>query len=242
MKLFSLIACLCCMTACHPQHGKKKYISHYSIVGQKTGRFFFLPESQKRSPPNYPHREYMEKVIPSVTKQSFRCKGKGDFANNTFDCKGIFEHGLPLRDNKEFVYPCLIDLLNYIIKKSGVKVTITEGHSCPNHKKHLNPESPDLTSKHLIGAAVTFKTIDLSTEKLFRIIKRYYAVHPAYRTCPEYTNFNQEDLQLFNKEVFVCTCIDKEKSLCTTMEVLYDRDKLCPIEINSENIQNYLRY
>ena len=76
---------------------------------------------KKIDPPTYPWDSVGKH--PKITKEYFRCKGSclntvrtGKVKNETvqyFDCGGTERHSLPMRNNKEFVYPILINLLKY---------------------------------------------------------------------------------------------------------------------------------
>ena len=81
--------------------------------------------SQIRDP--YPWELGYTGIHPPITKESFRCKGSGknppkkkdkDLNILLQDCSGVHNHSLPTKGKKEFVYPILLDLLNYIQAKS----------------------------------------------------------------------------------------------------------------------------
>src|SRR5262249_7116551 len=86
--------------------------------------YFFTPPPPEKQPlPTYPWEEGQVGALPKMTKEYFRCKGSslnpvhtGVQNNETvryYDCGGSDRHSLPLRDQKEFIYPILLDLLNY---------------------------------------------------------------------------------------------------------------------------------
>lgn len=126
-------------------------------------RFYTLhpPLPQAREP--YPWEGNLH--VPKITKEFFRCKGSSlnpplvdeRFPDQVFeDCGGARRHGLPILRNQESVYPILIELLNYVQKKTGKRVIITSGHRCPSHNTYCDPSKENLVSKHQIGAAVDF--------------------------------------------------------------------------------------
>jgi len=95
------------------------------------------PVAQERD--KYPWEENYVGSILKITKEYFRCKGSGlnpkilVGEKSYRDCDGIDDHGLPFVGGKEFVYPILIDILNYVQQKTQHKVIITCGYRCPVH-------------------------------------------------------------------------------------------------------------
>lgn len=176
--------------------------------------------SLKRVP--YPWEEE-ERAFPKITKDFFRCKGcslnpvhlieKGKEPIRYYDCGGHLKHSLPLRNEKEFIYPILIDLLNYIQGKTNHQVIITSGHCCPDHNLYLDPSPANQASKHMIGAEVDFYVFGMQEEpeKIVDLIKNYYQETAKYRGQKEYQEFKRFDkgnlpyttLPWFNKEIFV---------------------------------------
>ncbi len=102
----------------------------------------------------------------NITKDFFRCKGNPlnpqrienkDLNTKVYlDCEGSAKHGLSLINSKEGVYPILIDLLNYIQRKTNKKVVITCGFRCPKHNEYADILNNAKSSKHMIGAEVDF--------------------------------------------------------------------------------------
>lgn len=108
-----------------------------------------------------------ESRLPRITKEFFRCKGSTlnppvidvhdpNRIEPLTDCGGYTSHGLPIIHGKEGVYPILIELLNYVQKKTKKRVVITCGHRCPLHNRYADPSEANQTSKHQIGAEVDF--------------------------------------------------------------------------------------
>ena len=117
--------------------------------------------------------ETHQSPYPPITKAYFRCKGAGD---DPADCDGWTHHGLPLKNREEFIYPILIDLLNYVQDQSGKEVVITSGHRCPKHNTFCDPSKENETSKHLIGAEVDFyvKGLEHNPEEVIDLLIQYY--------------------------------------------------------------------
>ena len=110
-------------------------------------------------PPSYPWEHVRVGDLVPISKEFFRCRGSAlhpPLEGGNLDCRGNKEHGLPLRDGKEFIYPILIDILNYIQKHTEQRVIITSGHRCPTHNHYIQPQLPNTYSKHQIGAIVDF--------------------------------------------------------------------------------------
>lgn len=122
------------------------------------------PVHQQREP--YPWESVAH--LPKITKDFFRCKGSSTNPSLTDasdpskpvtwnDCEGSSRHGLPILSGKEGVYPVLVELLNYLQKKTGKRVIVTCGHRCPAHNAYSDPTKENRTSKHQIGAEATWR-------------------------------------------------------------------------------------
>ena len=175
----------------------------------------------KRAP--YPWEENRQSHYPKITKDFFRCRGSSLNPVNLFqkekeivrfyDCGGVQKHGLPLRDQKEFIYPILIDLLNYIQTGTGKRVVITCGHCCPEHNAYLDPSRANQASKHMLGAEVDFyvQGLEEQPDHIVDLILAYYRKEPKYQGKKEFQEFKryeQENRTLrvppwYNKEIFV---------------------------------------
>jgi hypothetical protein len=99
----------------------------------------------------------------TLTRDHFRCKGKGARAplaledgNYLFDCWG-FEHGLPWIQEKEFVEPLLLRVLNAIQQELQTSVLILSGHRCPAHHRFITHGKGSPSDRHLIAAAADFQ-------------------------------------------------------------------------------------
>jgi hypothetical protein len=135
----------------------------------------------------YPWEKAYSGRFHRITKDFFRCKGSStnpprpderDSHHATFhlDCGGFQKHSLPLRQGSEFIYPILIDLMNYIQDKTGSKVVITCGHRCPTHNTYSDGSVANQSSKHMIGAEVDFyvQGMEQAPEKIVALIMAYY--------------------------------------------------------------------
>jgi hypothetical protein len=159
-----------------------------------------------------------------ITKEYFRCKGSSvnpphvdhkDPARpaNYFDCGGFQKHSLPIRGDKEFVFPVLIDLLNYVQAKTGCKVVITCGHRCPVHNSYADNSNYNQNSKHMIGAEVDFyvQGLEQKPEEVIKILMQYYRESPVYQADKQYLEFqrlNKGELNVstppwYNKEILI---------------------------------------
>lgn len=171
----------------------------------------------------YPWEEGKGGSFPKITKDFFRCKGcnlnpvhivqKEKEAVRYYDCGGPQRHSLPLRENKEFIYPILLDLLNYLQSKTGKKVVITCGHCCPDHHLYLDPSPANQASKHLLAAEVDFyiQGMEQQPEKVVDLILAYYSENPKYKGLKDYQfvrydkmdKINVTTQPWYNKEIFV---------------------------------------
>jgi hypothetical protein len=171
----------------------------------------------------YPWEEDRHCSYPKITKDFFRCKGsslnpvhlvqKEKEIVRYYDCGGPQRHSLPLRDQKEFIYPVLIDLLNYIQTQTGKRVVITCGHCCPEHNTYLDPSQANQASKHMLGAEVDFyvQGMEQQPEKVIELIFAYYREQPKYKGLKEFEEFKRYEkeeknvsyLPWYNKEIFI---------------------------------------
>lgn len=189
------------------------------IYRQQHEYLFTTPPPQKASLPPYP---WEKKLSHTITKEYFRCRGsslnpphliqqKGETIR-LFDCGGCERHSLPLRNQKEFIYPILIDLLNYIQDKSEKKVVITSGHRCPEHNTYVDPSIENQASKHMLGAEVSFyiQGYEDHPEKIVEWIHQYYLEQPKYKNQKDFLEFKRYEKETnvstppwMNKEIFI---------------------------------------
>lgn len=134
MKLNSFILLLLIVSGCSSSDEAE---SDRARLQNATGEYIYRNHNEylfKVEPPlkiQISHYPWESHISHQITKDYFRCKGsnlnpphvvqkKGETVR-FFDCGGAEKHSLPLYNSKEFIYPILIDLLNYIQNKSGKK-------------------------------------------------------------------------------------------------------------------------
>lgn len=197
-------------------HGEYLYRLH-------SEKFFDPPLPEKKTLEIYPWEKTLVGNLPKLTKEYFRCKGSSLNAAKTIeqkgeivrcmDCSGSEKHSLPLREGKEYVYQVLIDVLNYIQLKTGKRVVITSGHRCPEHNMYVDSSFANQSSKHMIGAEVSFyvQGVEENPEYSLRLIQNFYKEDPKFKGQKEFEEFKRyekEDtdvstLPWYNKELFV---------------------------------------
>ncbi|MBS0634474.1 MAG: hypothetical protein JSR37_03310 [Verrucomicrobia bacterium] len=192
------------------------YLSEY-IVRMHHEYCLQAPVQEMQQAPVYPWQPQGGQV-KAITKEYFRCKGASHNPPNIivkdgkevarfYDCSGSDRHSLPLQDDKEFVYPILIDLLNHIQKTTQKNVHVTSGHRCIAHQAFMDPSAKGSSSKHLIAAEVDFYVQGLEEQplKIIQIIMDYYKDE-----AKEYKTFQRFDKETdvttapwLNKEIFI---------------------------------------
>lgn len=192
------------------------------IYRKSNESFLNIPPAEPMPPKRYFWQSLKQQSLPKITKQHFRCKGtllnppkivkQDNSTQYIYDCGGLTTHGLPLKNGKEFIYPILIDLLNYIQDTTKKSVVITSGHRCPEHNTYVDQSVSNRYSKHMIGAEVSFyvEGLEGEPEKIVGIIKQFYASFPEYQGKKDYefARYEKADANVsippwFNKEVFI---------------------------------------
>lgn len=163
----------------------------------------------------YPWEKTFSGKHPQITKEYFRCKGSSTHPPHTdsaqspvFDCGGAQRHSLPIVNERENIYPVLIDLLNFVQEKTGCPVVITCGHRCPVHNTYADPSTYNQNSKHMIGAEVDFYVEGMQgkPEQIVQLLMDYYKGHEkAYQ---QFERLNSETLNVstppwMNKEILI---------------------------------------
>lgn len=200
-----LIFLLLFLVACSPGQMRRKRTDNAratTITRQSDEKRYPLPTPvlHKRAP--YP----WEHTIAPLTLEHFRCHGnplnpplqRGDVYHA--DCNGA--HSLPIREEQEFIYPPILPLLNHLQDTLQTPVTITSGHRCPTHNTYLDPENA--SSKHQIGAEVTFLIPHLPPETILEALFLYFdprGEEAFSRWDPEKTNVSTPPW--YNKYVFI---------------------------------------
>ena len=156
----------------------------------------FYPIAAPAHTPRSPYPWESETNLPRITKDFFRCKGSplnASMEGGIGDCEGCSRHGLPIIHGKENVYPILIELLNYIQKKTGKRVVITCGHRCPTHNTYADPSKENQVSKHQIGAEVDFyvQGMEERPQEVAGLIMQYFQETPAYKSDKESQEFKR---------------------------------------------------
>ncbi len=163
-------------------------------------RFLDVPMPLAQAPNRYPWETDQQLNLSLITKEFFRCKGDSSHESyaleseeRIFDCTGSSRHSLPLHDEKEFIYPILIDLLNDLQKNLQSKVIITCGHRCPQHNRYSEPSEANRTSKHMVGGEVDFyvEGFEKKPELIVDLLKDYYLYDPKTQNDPAYTTFKR---------------------------------------------------
>lgn len=247
-----------------------------NVVGEYIYRMqddyaFVPPAPTKGKPLAYPWEATASEHLPRITKEYFRCKGSSLNPVHTaeqngevvrfFDCGGVQKHSLPLRDGKEFIFPILIDLLNHVQIKTGKRVVITSGYRCPEHNAYVDSSKPNQTSKHMVGAEVSFyvQSMENNPEAIVRLIQDYYKIKPKYKGQKEFVEFKRyekEDTNVsvqpwYNKEIFIKLFRKNEGRdfdnrhpyPYISIQVRFDVDKQEKVIYDwNQAFRNYLRY
>lgn len=229
IKYFLSLLFICILASCSDRESDLLFFMksenlHGEYIYRKDNENFInctIPE--KKACPIYPWEQYHSYSLPHITKDYFRCKGSGLNPEKIIvengeilkfkDCEGREKHGLPVRNGREFVYPILINLLNYIQEKTGQRVIITSGHRCPEHNDYVDSSKINKFSKHMIAGEVAFyiETLENEPLKIVEIIKEYYSSIDENKGNQEYSifyryengNTNVSIKPWFNKEIFL---------------------------------------
>ena len=227
--------------------------------------FFTPPPPLPRTRETYPWETKYVGGFPRITKEFFRCKGnplnpvvvqeRGEKEPFYYrDCRGGGRHGLPLREGEEYIYPCLLHLLNYVQEKTGKRVVITTGHRCPTHNTFCDYTPYNWGSKHMLGAEVDFyvEGMEEHPEEDLELLMSYYEGDPDYE---EFVRYSQEGLNVstppcYNKEVFIKLYLPDEGRDLDNQHpypylgilVRFDRELERRVTFSQEQTQNYLRH
>lgn len=224
--LIALIQIL--LSACESAGEGQEYSQSSNSKGEYIYRmhdeFLFNPPVPEPKPlPIYPWKDRTAGEFPLITKYHFRCKGssknppkkidQNSEVRHIIDCNGSSGHSLTLKDGKEYIYPILIDLLNYVQNKTGKRVIITSGHRCPDHHLYVDHSKEQMYSKHMVGAEVDFYLEGMEDQPQIAIslIQEYFQIQPSYNGQKEYQQFERWDKPnndvstqpWYNKEVFI---------------------------------------
>lgn len=276
MKRLSVFAiCLFFCGCCGLEESEKERIRAMNAVAEPIYRthdkqLFAIKPPKRRKRARYPWEEIYIGNHLRINKEFFRCKGSSDHEpltrqsssgpTHVLDCGGMCQHSLPLKDGREFIYPALIELLNYLQEKTQKKVVITCGHRCPRHNTYADSSSFNRTSKHMIGAEVDFyvQGLEWSPQTVISLIQAYYTEHPAFSQDPAFFTFKRFDQTTnvatppwYNKEVFIKLFqanegrdFDNDHGFpYISIQLKWDRDADCRISYSwASAFNNYLRY
>jgi hypothetical protein len=269
--LIIFFLCSCNSSQDHEEVDFQNLKEEAEFIYRKKGQFFFKNYTyEKAPPPVYYWESGLSPKHPPITKEFFRCKGSGlnpihlvaENGKETLrysDCNGPDKHSLPLKNQKEFIYPVLIDILNWIQLNTGKRLIITSGHRCPEHNSYVDPSPKNHCSKHMIGAEVSFyvQGMENDAEKIVQKILDFYKNQPRYRGQKEYEIFYRYDKETdtaiqpwFNKEIFVKLYTKNEGRNFDnrhpypyiSIQVRYDRDLQERVSYSWPQAQNYLRH
>lgn len=239
------------------------------VISRKHDEMLFPVETpiyQRRK--NYPWEETLVGNQTRITKEFFHCKGKAknapikiqDNFEHIFDCGGNEQHSLPLRNGKEFIFPALIELVNFLQKKTQKQVIITCGHRCPTHNSFSDQTSQNQNSKHLIGAEIDFyiKGMEWDPETVVKLLMQYYKEHPKYKNEVVFTQFNRYEKETntnahpwYNKEIFIKLFKSHEgrdldnnhRFPYISIQLRWDRERNEPVLYTwAQAFNGYLRY
>ena len=213
------------LVSCNIKDSRKNKIKNIKIEEITRGEkdiYFDFSKVESRKIKNYPFENEVEH-LPKISKEYFRCKGSplnleriderdSDNIKIYLDCEGSSKHSLPLINKKENVYPVLVDILNYLQKKTKKRVNITCGHRCPKHNTYADFDKTAKTSKHMIGAEVDFYVEGYENKpfEILDLIFKYFKEKKYYKNKNEYENFYEytkatdvKNPPFYNKEIFV---------------------------------------
>jgi len=264
MKKYCFICLLVLFGCSRMEESEKDLIRKRNETSEKIYRFhddyfFHVADPVLQKPEKYPWEENTPSSILKITKEYFRCKGSSlnldreEGMRTISDCNGINGHGLPYRDGKEFIYPILIDLLNYIQEKTKKKVILTCGHRCPRHNTYCDLSRTNQTSKHQIGAEVDFyvEEYEQNPIEIIKYLMQFY----REKGNENYYHFIQKgksakQLKWYNKEILISVnqntdfrdYDNRHPYPYITIELLFDRQKEKLVEYSWKQANNgYLR-
>lgn len=222
LPLFFLLAACSGLERSEQEKVRRRNCKGEYIYRKKNEHVYTIVDPTHTPRPLYPWESPVH--LPRITKDFFRCKGNPlnppvleTFAEAPpaahFDCDGCNRHGLPVIHGKEGVYPILLDLLNYIQKKTGKRIVVTCGHRCPPHNLYADLSKENKTSKHQIGAEVDFYVQGMEDRPLEIIgfLMQYYQETPGYQGQKEFLQFERYEKNdthvaiqpWMNKEIFI---------------------------------------
>lgn len=268
-RFIPLLLLLACSSG--EERSPKNSIAKGEYIYRLHDEYFFTALPPEKQPlPIYPWEQGQIGSLPKITKEYFRCKGSSLNVVHTAlqknetvriaDCGGSERHSLPLREGKEYIYPILLDLLNYLQAKTGKRVIITSGHRCPKHNTYIDPSPANQHSKHLLGAEVSFYILGLEdrADSIVKLLQAYYQEKPKYNGSKDYLDFQRYDKgdtdvatpPWYNKEIYIKLYQKKEGRdfdnrhpyPYISVQVRYDWDLQERVQVTWDKaFKNYLR-
>ena len=260
MKRWLWLLIFCCSCSSPEEEPKApKIIRVEPVVRKADQRQFALSKNTSKKQLKLPWQSSSSHHHP-ITKEHFRCKGS--FANPVrttnekngaryFDCGGVDRHSLFLQDGKEFIYPILLDLLNFVQDKTGKKVIVTSGYRCPDHNTYVDSSPSNAASKHMVGAAVDFYVQGLEVDKVASILMGYYKNQAKeFSTFERATKSDVSTLPWMTKEITIKICKSTEGRDVDTchnlayicLQVRYDKERDKKVVCNWDDaFKGYLR-
>lgn len=235
------------------------------LIRNQNEYFFTPPPPLPRTREKYPWENKYVGGFPRISKEFFRCKGnplnpvviqERDGKESLYyrDCLSGRRHGLPLKNGEEFIYPCLINLLNYIQEKTEKRVVVTTGHRCPTHNAYCDHSPYNWGSKHMLGAEVDFFIIGMENKPL-EIIDLIFSYYKGDKEYEKFSRYETKDLNVatppwYNKEIFIKLYLEGEGRDFDNqhpypyigIQVRFDRDEGKRVVFSQEQAQNYLRH
>lgn len=223
-NLTKLIIIILLSGCASPEKSEQEKLRELNAKGEfiyrKSNEVFYTPQPLKvRVLEPYSWESAYEGKFPKITKEFFRCRGNSsnppihEKDNPHFDCEGAHKHSLPLKNGKEYIYPVLLDLLNYLQAKTAKKVIITCGHRCPTHNSYADRALLNQSSKHMMGAEVDFYIQGMEEKPQFVVdlIMAFFKQTPPYKGKREYEEFlryekegtNVSTAPWYNKEILI---------------------------------------
>lgn len=265
VKMKKIFIILLLLTGCRKQSVVEgQWISPLEEQNQVT-----IPVAMQQSFPSYPWDERLVASFPKITKEFFRCKGsrlnpiivqkkEGKEPLYVKDCNGASSHSLPLNsDQQEFVYPCLIDLLNYLQRELQNPVVITTGHRCPAHNRYADHSTLNTISKHMIAAEVDFyvKHFENQPLKVIKLIQDYYRHKYIKSEMTTFLRYEKSGLNVstfpwYNQEIFIKLYLSDEGRDFDNqhpypyigIQVRYDQALHKPVTFDAKIAESFLRY
>lgn len=240
-KHLILLAILCCSCDDASSRVKKKRKKNNYVcekIYRNSDEFFYQEDHLVIAEKTfYPWQSRSN--FTQITMNTLRCRGSDSHKSYKIgkktveDCNGLHDHGLPYKDKQEFVYPVLIDTLNYLQDSLQKEVVVVSGHRCPKHHRYVTRGQSRLT-RYMIGAKVDFyiKGYENDLGKVIETIATRYANDE--KRYKEFVKSAQKDgtYSFRNKELRISYGVNAEAKkfdnvhfAVISLEVLYDREK-----------------